>query len=174
MYTTIYYSDLFVVRRLRRMKKNLLLTLLGLLSFGWGASAQMVNKDSLSLVSKINSDKEKLTKLQNSVDDMTKEKQRTAEQAQASADDNRKAANRLSNDPEDKRLARKADNEASDARTDAKRARKADDRLEDLHKDIRNLTEKIAKEETKLNKYVVSYKAAVTAPTVVIQKDSVH
>jgi uncharacterized phage infection (PIP) family protein YhgE len=145
-----------------------------LVSFSMAGSAQTINKDSVSLVSKINNDKEKLAKLQGQVSERTNEKQKAAEQAQQSADDNRKAANKLSNDPQDKKLARKADNEASDARSDAKKARKANDRLEDLNKDIRDLTEKIAKEESKLKKYVVEYKNEVTAPTVIIPKDSVH
>jgi len=125
-------------------------------------------------VAKINSDKEKLVKLQNSVAEKTKEKLETAEKAQGSADDNRKAANKLSNDPQDKKLARKADHEAGDARSDAKSARKATDRLEELNRDIRNLTEKIAKNETKLSKYVTSYRVEATAVSVPIPKDSVR
>lgn len=134
----------------------------------------MVNKDSLSLVSKIAADKEKLAKLQATVPQAAKDKEETAVQAQESADDNRKAASRLSNDPQNSKLARKADNQAGDARNDSRKARKAADRLETLNKDIRNLTEKIAKEETKLKKYVFETKAGVIAPTVVIPKDSVH
>jgi hypothetical protein len=168
------YSDPSIVRHSGNIKKKAVLFLLGLLSFGLVASAQIMNKDSLSLVSKINTDKEKLAKLQGTVDERKKEKLQAAEQAQQSADDNRTAANRLSNDPQDKKLARKADNGAAGARDDAKKARKANDRLENLNKDILNLTEKIAKEETKLKKYVVAYRAEVTAPTVIVQKDSVH
>jgi len=136
-----------------------ILFLLGLLSFGLMASAQIMNKDSLSLVSKINADKEKLAKLQGSVAEREKEKLKAAQLAQESADDNRVAANRLSNDPQDKKLARKADNGAADARDDARKARKANSRLENLNMDILNLTEKIAKEETKLKKYVVEAEA---------------
>jgi len=156
------------------MKKSLVLSLLGMVCFGLAAHAQMVNKDSLSLVSKIQSDQEKLTKLQNSVPDAEKAKKQTAEQAQESADDNRKAANKLSDDPQDRKLARRADNEASDARSDAKKARKANDNLEELNKDIRNLTERIAKNQTKLNKYIQANKNLQAAPTVLIPKDSVR
>jgi len=170
--STIYYSPFF--SPISRAKKGLFLVLLAFLSFGLAASAQIVNKDSLSLVSKIQSDKEKLVKLQNSVAEKTKEKLTAAEQAQESADDNRKAANKLSNDPQDKKLARKADHDASDARSDAKSARKAADRLEQLNMDIRDLTERIAKNETKLSKYVTSYRVEATAVSVPIPKDSVH
>jgi hypothetical protein len=172
--STIYYPQSNFISTLNRWKKSFFLSLSGLLLFGLAASAQMVNKDSLSLVSKIQSDKEKLAKLQNSVSDRTKEKQETAAKAQESADANRQAANKLSNDPQDRKLARRADNEAGDARSDAKKARKAADRLEDLNKDIRNLTERIAKEETKLNKYVTAQKAEMNAAPVPIPKDSVQ
>ena len=149
------------------MKKSILIAF-GVLCFGFVASAQMVNKDSLSLVSKINSDKEKLAKLQNSVDEKTRLKQQTANKAQESADENRTAANKLSNDPQDKKTARRADNAASDARSDAKKARKAADQLDDLNKDIRNLTERIEKEQTKLNKYIQTQKNLDAAPTVIV------
>jgi DNA repair exonuclease SbcCD ATPase subunit len=178
--STIYYFNSFVTirsfitTRFSNVKKGFILSLLGLLFFGLAASAQMVNKDSFSLVSKINNDKEKLAKLQSTVAEKTKEKKQTAVQAQESADDNRRAANHLSDDPQDKKLARKADNEAYDARSDARKARKATDRLEELEKDIRNLKEKIAKEESKLNGYVMGYKAGMNAAAGPMPKDSVH
>lgn len=172
--TTIYYSHPFFASRSGNVKKSLVLSLLGLLLFGLSAPAQTVNKDSFSLVSKINNDKEKLAKLESTVAEKTKEKEQTAVQAQESADDNRRAANRLSDDPQDKKLARKADNGASDARSDAKKARKAADRLEELQKDIRNMKEKIAKEESKLNAYVMAYKNEVNARPVPMPKDSLH
>jgi predicted nucleic acid-binding Zn-ribbon protein len=171
--STFYYSG-WSVHQYTIAKKGLFLSLLGLSFFRFEASAQVVNKDSLTLVSKINADKEKLAKLQSTVPQAMKEKEETAVQAQESADDNRKAASKLSNDPQNSKLARKADNEASDARSDSRKARKAADRLENLNKDIRNLAERIAKEETKLKKYVVESKAEMTAPSVVIPKDSVH
>ena len=170
-----FSSTLSPVKFLRApLKKSLILSLLGVVCFGLAASAQMVNKDSLSLVNKIKSDQEKLAKMQNSVPDAEKGKKQTAEQAQESADDNRKAANKLSNDPQDKKLARRADNEAGDARSDAKKARKATDHLENLNKDILNLTERIAKNQTKLNRYIQINKNNVEAPVVLVQKDSVR
>jgi hypothetical protein len=44
--------------------------------------------------------------------------------------------------------------------------------LDDLNKDIRNLTEKIAREQTKLNTYMLAYKNNIEAVPVVTQKDS--
>lgn len=134
----------------------------------------MINKDSVSLVSKINADKEKSAKLQGTIPQLVKEKEPKAQQAQEIADDNREPAKKLSNDPENKRLARKADNKASDAHNESRAARKASDRLETSNKDIRNLTERIAKEETKLKKYVFEVKAEAAALLIVIPKDSAH
>jgi hypothetical protein len=135
------------------MQRRWLLTLFGVFAFCVTTMAQKANTDSLSLVSKVSADQLKLAKLQNQVDDKTKDKKETAEQAQKSANDNTEAANKLSSNPQDKSLARKADRSASDARRDAKRARKAADNLDDLNKDIQKLNDKIAKENSKLNQY---------------------
>ena len=154
------------------MKKFTLLFIAGVLFFSVTGTAQIFNKDSLKLVESIQKDQVKLAKMQNSLADKTKEKEQAAQKAQESADDNRKAANKLGEDPQDKKLARRADNEASDARRDAKRARIAADRVESQNKDIRNLTEKIAKEQTKLNKYVAEYQANIQAAPAAV-KDSI-
>jgi small-conductance mechanosensitive channel len=138
------------------MQKRWLSISIGVLFFCGAApmvSAQKVNTDSLSLVSKISSDQLKLGKLQNEVDQKTRDKKDAAEQAQKSANENTDAANKLSTNPQDKKYARRADNAASDARRDAKRARKASDRLDDLNKDIQNLQGRIAGEQNKLTKY---------------------
>jgi len=136
------------------------------------ASAQVtVNKDSLSLVKKLTQDKERLLKLQSEVKERTNEKEETAIKAQQSADENRRAADRLTNDPQDKKLARRADNAASDARSDAKKARRAADRLDDLKKDIRDLSERVEKNEARLGQYVLVRNGARTEP--VVDKDTV-
>jgi cell division protein FtsL len=138
-------------------------------------SAQKINTDSLSLISKISANQVKLAKMQNEVDQKTKEKQDYATSAQESADKNKTAAARLSDDPTDKKEARLADNSASDARSDAKKARKASDRLKDLNKDIADMKAKIAKDQDKLNAYmpVAALPAAVvTVPAVPVVADS--
>lgn len=117
-------------------------------------SAQKINTDSLSLVSKISADQLKLAKLQNTVEEKTRDKQDYATAAQQSADKNKTAAGRLSDDPTDKKEARKADNAASDARSDSKKARKASDKLKDLNKNIAELKTKIAAEQEQLNAYI--------------------
>jgi cell division protein FtsL len=117
-------------------------------------SAQKINTDSLSLVSKISADQLKLAKLQNTLDETTRDKQDYATAAQQSADKNKRAAGRLSDDPTDKKEARKADNAAGDARSDAKKARKASDKLRDLNKNIAELKSRIAENQQKLNAYI--------------------
>jgi len=116
--------------------------------------AQKINTDSLSLVAKISADQLKLAKLQNTVEEKTRDKQDQATTAQQSADKNKTAADRLSDDPTDKTQARKADNAAGDAKSDSKKARKASDRLKNLNKDIDELKAKIAENQAKLNAYI--------------------
>ena len=136
------------MRRLQMMG----LALFALLHCG-SASAQKVNTDSLKLASKISEDQLKLGKLQNQVEPYTKDKDDAARQAQKSASDNADIAARLSSNPQDKALARKADNSASTARSDAKKARRAASRLDDLTKEISDLKDKIAKEQSKMSKW---------------------
>ena len=136
------------------MRKIFVMTAIAVVIACMSVSAQQINTDSLSLVSKISADQLKLAKLQNAVDEKTRDKQDYATVAQQSADKNKTAATRLSDDPTDKKEARKADNAAGDARSDAKKARKAADRLRDLKKNIADLKSKIAEEQQKLNAYI--------------------
>ena len=91
--------------------------------------------------------------MQNEVDQKTKNKQDASAKAQQSADENSAAATKLSDNPDDKKLARRADHKAGDARSDARKSRKEASRLEKLNKDIYDLKNKIADEQAKLNKY---------------------
>jgi len=148
--------------------KKVILAALGVLFLGFAGSAQMMNKDSLALVTKINKDNEKLAKMQGNLEEKTREKGETATKAQQSASDNMTAANDLNGNPQDKKLARKADRAAGDARSDAKKARIASDNLDNLNKDIRDMTERIAKNQTKLNKFIQVQKNLDAAPVVVV------
>jgi chromosome segregation ATPase len=107
-------------------------------------------KNVLELSKQINDRKLKLAKLENTVEQKTMDMQRTAEQAQKSANANAEAANDLSKDPQDKSLARKANKAAGNAKADARHARIAAGDLADLKKDIESLKDKIAKDEAKL------------------------
>jgi len=136
------------------------------------ATAQHPNEGIANGYSKINQDSTKLVKMKGLVPQYESNKKTTASQAQQSADDNKTAANRLSDDPQDKKLARKADNAANDARSDAKKARVAADKLEDLNKDIDKLSEKLLKERAKLDKDVRAQATAPLNSPAAAQKDS--
>jgi chromosome segregation ATPase len=124
-------------------------------------------KQITKLQAKISEDSAKLIKFNSLVADYEKQKKEMADQAQQSADDNKRAAEKLSNDPQDRKLARKADNSASDARSDAKKARVAADKLDDLNEDIKKLTKQLEKERDKLDKYLPTIPVPIVA-----QKDS--
>ena len=126
---------------------------LELLSFGAVLSAQQINTDALSLITKISNDQQKLAKLQDKLDQMTRDKQDAAVQAQKSADDNSTAAYRLSNAPQNKKLASQADNKAGEAKSDAKKARQTSDKLTCLNKDIAYIQKKIADGQGKLSQF---------------------
>ena len=141
------------------MKNKWMIAILGLL-ISIQVSAQVVSKDSISTLKEqkhalkiskdLNEQKIKLAKLENELTAKTQLVEKTAEQAQVSADKNGTAADRLTDDAQDKQKASKANNSARHAQRDAKKARKAYDDLENLNKDIESLKSKIADDEVKL------------------------
>lgn len=143
------------------MKMKFMSTIAALMILSATVSAQAVSADSIGTlkqqktdlkVSKdINDRKLKLAKLENSVDEKTRDLQKANDQAQQSANDNADAASKLSANPNDKSLAKRADKTANDAKRDSRRARKAAKELEDLNKDIADLKSKIADDEKKLS-----------------------
>jgi len=153
------------------MLRVLFLASLGMLFLCVKTSAQKVNTDSLKLISKIGEDQLKLGKLQNTVEQKTRNKEDGAVAAQESADKNATAATRLSNDPENKKDAKQADNAADDAKSNARKARKAADQLNKTNKDIADLQSKIAREQSELVKYTGTTNVPIVA-AVVVQTDS--
>lgn len=146
-------------------KKGLIIVCLAICSLT--VSAQQINTDSLKHVSRIGEYQLKRAKLQNTVDQTTRDKQDAASKVQRSADQNSEDANRLSNDPQNKALARKADNAASDVKRDSKRSRKANEKLLDLNKQISKLNTQIAEEQSKLDVYSTAVVAPVIVPVAV-------
>jgi predicted RNase H-like nuclease (RuvC/YqgF family) len=136
---------------------------------GATVSAQQVNTDSLKIVSNISEYQLKLGKLQNTIDQKTQNKQDGAVKAQVSANQNLTDANRLSNDPQNKKDAKQAENAAGEAKSDAKKARKATDELNKLNKKIAYLQIKISDEKVKLSRYTDGSVTTVTAP---VQQDT--
>lgn len=135
------------------MQKLLLITATVLLGFSISVSAQEVNKDSLSLVSKIEEDKSKLADLQTQLEERLKTKGEAIAKAQRSANANSTAADKLSEDPKSKKLAKRADRSSSVARKDAKAARIETEKVEKLNKNIRSVKKRITKNEKRLKKY---------------------
>jgi hypothetical protein len=114
-------------------------------------TAQQVNIDSLTLIAQIGQDQLELGKLQNMVYQKTLNKEGAALKSQSSANDNADAAERLSNDPDNKKLANDASNKAGDAKSDAKNSRKQSGKLDDLNQKIMDLKTKINGEQYKLS-----------------------
>jgi len=135
------------------MKRSLLITVAILLVFSIATSAQEVNKDSVSLVTKIDEDKSKLADLQTQLEERLKIKGEAIAKAQRSANVNSTAADKLSDDPKNRKLAKRADKSSSAARKDAKTARRETDRVDKLNKDSRSTKKRIAKNEKRLKKY---------------------
>ncbi len=156
------------------MLRVILLASIGVLFFGINTSAQKVNTDSLKLISKISEDQLKLGKLQNTVDQKTKNKEDGATAAQESADKNATAANRLSNDPQNKKDASQANSTAGTAKSNARKARKAAAQLDDVHKNIAELQGKIANELAQLSRYTGSINMPSTQPLPTKQDSTQH
>jgi flagellar biosynthesis chaperone FliJ len=151
------------------MQKVLLLTFIGLLFFCIPTIAQKVNTDSLSLVSKISTDQLRLGKLQNQLEQKTKNKEDASEQAQKSANENSAAADKLRDNSDNKKLARKANNKAGNAKSDSRNARRESDRLDELNKDIQEVTNRIADNQVKLNKHIQKGRANRITPDTTTQ-----
>ncbi|HEV9038305.1 MAG TPA: hypothetical protein VGQ51_16835 [Puia sp.] len=144
------------------MKKVFYLIPAGLLFFSASVTAQQANIDSLKLVAQISQDQLQLGKLQNMVAQKTKDQEGAALNAQNSASDNANAAQRLNDDPTNKKLASNASDKAGDAKSDARKSRKQTGKLDDLNQSIKDLKSKIAGEQYKLSIY--SPASSVTTP----------
>jgi|GEM_PF-595857 len=152
----------FVLIKKVIMKKVFYLIPAGLLFFSASVTAQQANIDSLKLVAQISQDQLQLGKLQNMVAQKTKDQEGAALNAQNSASDNANAAQRLNDDPTNKKLASNASDKAGDAKSDARKSRKQTEKLDDLNQSIKDLKSKIAGEQYKLSIY--SPASSVTTP----------
>lgn len=142
------------------MKTNKIIFCLGLVVLAFPLTAQVVSKDSLSnlkeqkqmleISKRVNENKMQLAKLENEREEKMMEVSQTSENAQKSADANKQAADKLSDESQDRKLARRASNSAGSAKSDAKKARKAGYNLEKLDKDINSLRTSIQEDEKKM------------------------
>lgn len=103
------------------------------------------------ITKQINDRKEKLARLEIKLQQETKDKERATNEAQESADKNRQAAVKLSNDAEDRKKAKRAEKYSDDAKHDAKKARRASNNFEEIEKDIKVLKKRIAEDEKTLS-----------------------
>jgi hypothetical protein len=147
------------------MKKELYLFSIGLLFFCAQVTAQQVNIDSLTLIAQISQDQLELGKLQNMIYQKTLNKEGAALKSQSSANDNADAAQRLTNDPDNKKLANDASNKAGDAKSDAKNSRKQTGKLDDLNQKIMDLKTKINGEQYKLSLFSPASSAVAPSMT---------
>lgn len=108
-------------------------------------------KQKTTIETRLQTNKEKLAKLEQDLVDKQAAKDKAVTQAEESAEENRRAAVQLSNDASHKKKARRADHASDDARRDAKRARIATNNLEDVEDDIKSVKKKIAEDESKLS-----------------------
>jgi hypothetical protein len=130
------------------------LLLLGVAVAAQGDSTQLSNdKTLIKMLAKMSEDSVKLVKYKGMISPFEKDKKDAANQAQQSADDNKRAADRLADNPQDKTLARRAHTAAKQARSDSQKARVAAGKLDDLNKDIKKLGKQLGKEQAKLEKY---------------------
>lgn len=155
------------------MQKKSLFTV-GLVVFSIAASAQTINTDSLSIISKISDYQLKRAKLQNTIKQTTWDKEDAATKVQASAGKNSQDANRLNTDPQNKQLAKDADNSASDARKDSKNARSANRKLDNLNKQIADLDNKISEQQQKLSVYTNIAPTLIVTPLPILPMDTTH
>lgn len=122
--------------------------------------AQTVTSDSISVLKqerknldiskRLNENKLKLAKLQNTVQGKTDDVSSTTKSAQNAAAENKETAQKLNDDSQDKGLARKSRKDAKNAQSAGKAGRNANDDLKDLQSDIEKLKKQIAKDEAKL------------------------
>jgi len=134
------------------MQKLFLLISCGLLLFCIPISGQQLKKDSLSLVSEIYRNQLKLGRLLSQLEQKSNKKQDASKKAQYSANKDSTAADELSDDPDNKKLARKAKNTAHDARKDSMNAITESETLDKLHSDIQSLKQRIENNQARLNK----------------------
>lgn len=94
--------------------------------------------------------REKLVQLEKDYAARTAAKQKAIEQAEASANENRSAAEELSNDAANRSKARRAEKRASRARRDTKSVQRAEKNLERLEKNISKVKKQIEDDEKAL------------------------
>lgn len=146
-----------IIKKATDMKKSLMLALLIMMVTATITYAQSLPADSINKVKeqqriaeitkRIDNRKQKLVVLENEFIEQTNKKERAVNEVQESADKNKRAAVRLSNDAQDKKKAKRAEKQSDDARRDAKKARRVSSNLEGVEDDIKQIKKRIAQDE---------------------------
>lgn len=136
------------------MKKLMLLNAVALLVLCMSVTAQKRTTDSLNLVSKIDADQMKLKELQSQLDLKIMSQQEAIAKAHRSASENVNAADRLSDNPRNRKLAKRAHKNAGEARRDAKNAREETARVNKLNKEIKSTKKRLARNQSRLTRYI--------------------
>ncbi|MDF2191272.1 hypothetical protein [Paraflavitalea sp. CAU 1676] len=139
------------------MKNSLMLALLIVMVTATITNAQSLPADSINkgkeqqriaeITKRLDNRKQKLVVLENEFLEQTNKKERAVNEVQESADKNKRAAVKLSNDPQDKKKAKRAEKQSDDARRDAKKARRVSNNLEGVEDDIKQIKKRIAEDE---------------------------
>jgi len=122
----------------------------------------VTNKRVAALIAKVAQDSGKLIRYKGMVPELELQRKNADSAAQLSADDNKRAADRLVEDPQSKKLSRRAKSAARIARNDSQKARTAANKLDRLHKDINKASQKLQKDQEKLERYRVGRNSMAT------------
>lgn len=107
-------------------------------------------KEAIELSKKINELKIKLAELENELIEKQQDLERSSREAVNAAEGNKKAADDLNEDPQNKKLSNRAGKSGRGAQKSSKSARIATTRVEKIQKDIVSLKNKIDKSESEL------------------------
>lgn len=139
--------------------KQTIIALFTLMLIGKNTNAQIsadsmknlkTQKEILKIQDRLNENKIKVAKYENSIAETSRNQENAAKDAQQSANANNNAASNLSNDAQNRKLAKKASRRAIQAEKDASTARRNNGRMDRLNKNIEGLKKKIAEDEQKL------------------------
>ncbi|HEV2355918.1 MAG TPA: hypothetical protein VGR89_16830, partial [Puia sp.] len=111
---------------------------------------------------KVAQDSGKLIRYKGMLPELELQRKNADSAAQQSADENKRAADRLAAEPQSKKLSRQASNAALLARSDSHKARYAANKLDRLNKNITKTNQRLEKDQAKLARYRVGRNATAS------------
>jgi len=137
------------------MKNKVLLISFGVVLLGNLTQAQQSPTQQtriLNISQRVEKNKLKLSQLEKELEDKSNQKEKAVKQAVESANENRDAAVKLSDDVQHRKKAKRAEKRSDQAKRDAKKARRATRNAKELENDISQLKKQITKDEAALSK----------------------